>query len=230
MNVHQQEVDKFNALAHNWWNVEGEFKTLHHINPARVQFIQNHIDLNGKNVIDVGCGGGILSESLAQSGANVTGIDLAPALIEIAKLHLHESNLQVNYECINVADKATQCAGTFDVVTCMELLEHVPDPMGIIQNCAKLLKPGGVAFFSTLNRTLKGYALGVLAAEYILKLVPKGTHDYAQFIKPSELRSMLEQCGLNMVDIKGLDYNPFNHNAKISADTSINYMVATHRL
>ncbi|MCC2624655.1 MAG: bifunctional 3-demethylubiquinol 3-O-methyltransferase/2-polyprenyl-6-hydroxyphenol methylase [Burkholderiales bacterium] len=230
MNVHQHEVDKFNALAHNWWNVEGEFKTLHHINPTRVQFIQSHIDLSGKNVIDVGCGGGILSESLAVAGANVTGIDLAPGLIEIAKLHLHESNLTVNYECINVADKAAQCAGIFDIVTCMELLEHVPDPMDIIQNCAKLLKPGGVAFFSTLNRTLKGYALGVLAAEYILKLVPKGTHNYAQFIKPSELRCMLSQCGLNMVDIKGLDYNPFNHTAKISKDTTINYMVATHRL
>lgn len=226
MSFNQQEVDKFNALAHNWWNVDGEFKTLHHINPSRVKFIQNHVDLAGKNVIDVGCGGGILSESLAQSGANVTGIDLAPSLIETAKLHLYDSNLQVNYECINVIDKAMQYPGQFDVVTCMELLEHVPDPKIIIENCAKLLKPGGMAFFSTLNRTFKGYTLGVLAAEYILKLVPKGTHNYEQFIKPSELRAMLLQYNLNILDIKGLDYNPFNSSAAISHDTSINYMVA----
>src|SRR6185437_2365724 len=226
MSFNQQEVDKFNALAHNWWNLDGEFKTLHHINPGWLRFILNQIDLKGKDVIDVGCGGGILSESLAMAGANVTGIDLAPGLIETAKLHLHESHLQINYECIDIIDKAAQFAGKFDVVTCMELLEHVPDPKIIIQNCAKLLKPGGMAFFSTLNRTLKGYTLGVLAAEYILKLVPKGTHNYQQFIKPSELRAMLEQYGLNMSDIKGLDYNPFNHNASISSDTSINYMVA----
>lgn len=226
MSFNQQEVDKFNDLAHNWWNLDGEFRTLHHINPTRIQFIEKHVNLNDKNVIDVGCGGGILSEALAHKGANVTGIDLAPQSIDIAKLHLHESNLQINYECINIIDKAKQFTGWFDVVTCMEMLEHVPEPKIIIENCVKLLKPGGLAFFSTLNRTLKSYALGVLAAEYILKLVPKGTHNYQQFIKPSELRTLLEQYGLNLIEIKGLNYNPFTHNANISNDASINYMVA----
>lgn len=226
MSFNQQEVDKFNNLAHNWWNLDGAFKTLHQINPVRLAFIQNHIDLNNKNVIDVGCGGGILSEALAASGAKVTGIDLAPQSIEVAKLHLHESNLDVNYECVNIIDKANLEAGTYDVVTCMEMLEHVPDPQIIIDNCAKLLKPGGIAFFSTLNQTLKSYALGVIAAEYILKLVPKGTHDYQKFIKPSKLRTMLEQAQLNLLDIRGLNYNPFSHSATISHDTSINYMVA----
>lgn len=226
MSFNQQEVDKFNNLAHNWWNLDGEFKTLHHINPSRLQFIQSHVDLKDKSIIDVGCGGGILSEAMAAEGANVTGIDMAPQLIEIAKLHLHESHLKINYECINIIDKTKQFAGKYDVVACMEMLEHVPEPEIIIENCAKLLKPGGIAFFSTLNRTINAYALGVIAAEYILNLVPRGTHNYKQFIKPSELRVMLGQYNLNLLDIKGLNYNPFNHTASVGSNVSINYMLA----
>lgn len=226
MSFDQREINKFNDLAHNWWNLDGEFKTLHHVNPTRVKFILNHAELKDKNLIDVGCGGGILSEALSVAGAHVTGIDLAPQSIEIAKLHLHESNLSINYKCVDVQDIANEYPEQFDVVTCMEMLEHVPQPEVIIENCIKLLKPGGIAFFSTINRTFKSYTLGVLAAEYILKLIPKGTHNYQQFIKPSELLRMLEHYGLNLIDIKGLDYNPFNHIATISHNTEINYMVA----
>lgn len=226
MNFDQYEVNKFNDLAHNWWNPDGEFKTLHHINPVRMKFIQTHVNLANKKLIDVGCGGGILSESLALNQAHVTGIDLAPQSIEIAKLHLHESNLDINYECVNLIDKANSHKEEFDIVTCMEMLEHVPNPELIIENCAKLLKPNGIAFFSTLNRNIKSYALGILASEYILNLIPKGTHDYKKFIRPSELRSMLKNHKLNIIDIKGLSYNPFNYTAQISNDTSINYMVA----
>lgn len=226
----QAEIDKFNDLAHEWWNTDGAFKTLHQINPLRCEFIQKHSQIRDKALIDVGCGGGILSEALAKLGAQVSAIDLAPQSIEIAKLHLYESNLSVNYECIEVGAKAAQSPESFDVVTCMEMLEHVPDPAYIIQECAKLLKPNGMAFFSTLNRNFKSYALGVVAAEYVLNLVPQGTHDYQKFIKPAELRNMLKQAGFELVALSGMTYNPISQTAALSTDTSINYMVACQKI
>lgn len=226
----QAEIDKFNDLAHEWWNTDGAFKTLHQINPLRCEFIQKHSQVRDKALIDVGCGGGILSEALAKLGAQVSAIDLAPQSIEIAKLHLYESNLSVNYECIEVGAKAAQSPESFDVVTCMEMLEHVPDPAYIIQECAKLLKPNGMAFFSTLNRNFKSYALGVVAAEYVLNLVPQGTHDYQKFIKPAELRNMLKQAGFELVALSGMTYNPITQTAALSTDTSINYMVACQKI
>lgn len=226
----QAEIDKFNDLAHEWWNTDGAFKTLHQINPLRCEFIQRHSQVRDKALIDVGCGGGILSEALAKLGAQVSAIDLAPQSIEIAKLHLYESNLSVNYECIEVGAKAAQSPESFDVVTCMEMLEHVPDPAYIIQECAKLLKPNGMAFFSTLNRNLKSYALGVIAAEYVLNLVPQGTHDYQKFVKPAELRNMLKQAGFELVALSGMTYNPISQTAALSTDTSINYMVACQKI
>jgi 2-polyprenyl-6-hydroxyphenyl methylase/3-demethylubiquinone-9 3-methyltransferase len=226
----QAEIDKFNDLAHEWWNTDGAFKTLHQINPLRCEFIQKHIALENKTLLDVGCGGGILSEALAKLGAQVSAIDLAPQSIEIAKLHLYESNLSINYECIEVGAKAVQSPESFDVITCMEMLEHVPDPAYIIQECAKLLKSGGMAFFSTLNRNFKSYALGVVAAEYILNLVPQGTHDYQKFIKPAELRNMLKQAGFELVALSGMTYNPISQTAALSSDTSINYMVACQKI
>jgi 2-polyprenyl-6-hydroxyphenyl methylase/3-demethylubiquinone-9 3-methyltransferase len=226
----QAEIDKFNDLAHEWWNTDGAFKTLHQINPLRCEFIQKHSQVRDKALIDVGCGGGILSEALAKLGAQVSAIDLAPQSIEIAKLHLYESNLSVNYECIEVGAKAAQSPESFDVVTCMEMLEHVPDPAYIIQECAKLLKPNGMAFFSTLNRNFKSYALGVVAAEYVLNLVPQGTHDYQKFIKPAELRNMLKQAGFELVALSGMTYNPISQTAALSTDTSINYMVACQKI
>jgi 2-polyprenyl-6-hydroxyphenyl methylase/3-demethylubiquinone-9 3-methyltransferase len=226
----QAEIDKFNDLAHEWWNTDGAFKTLHQINPLRCEFIQKHSQIRDKALIDVGCGGGILSEALTKLGAQVSAIDLAPQSIEIAKLHLYESNLSVNYECIEVGAKAAQSPESFDVVTCMEMLEHVPDPSYIIQECAKLLKPNGMAFFSTLNRNFKSYALGVVAAEYVLNLVPQGTHDYQKFIKPAELRNMLKQAGFELVALSGMTYNPITQTAALSTDTSINYMVACQKI
>ena len=226
----QAEVDKFNDLAHDWWNLDGQFKTLHQINPARVEFIQRHANLTNSKLIDVGCGGGILAESLAIAGAHVDAIDLAPQSIEIAQLHLYESNVKVNYECIEIAAKAQQNPESYDVLTCMEMLEHVPDPSYIIQECAKLLKPNGMAFFSTLNRNFKSYALGVVAAEYVLNLVPQGTHDYQKFIKPAELRNMLKQAGFELVALSGMTYNPITQTAALSTDTSINYMVACQKI
>lgn len=226
----QAEIDKFNDLAHEWWNSDGEFKTLHQINPARVQFIQQTVELNNQQLIDVGCGGGILSESLAKTGAVVSAIDLAPQSIETAKLHLYESGLEVNYECIEISDKARQMPEKFDILTCMEMLEHVPDPAYIIRECAKLLKPNGIAFFSTLNRNYKSYLLGVVAAEYIFKLVPQGTHDYKKFIQPAELRAMLVQNGFELIALSGIDYNPLLHKFGLGSNASINYLVACQKV
>lgn len=219
------EVEKFNQLAHDWWDTNGQLQTLHHINPPRFQFIADHIKLNNKLVIDVGCGGGILCESMSKAGAIVTGIDLAPRSIEVAKLHLYESHLDINYECVDIVDKAIKNQESFDVVTCMELLEHVDDPHLIIANCAKLLKSDGMAFFSTLNRTLKSYLLSILGAEYIFKIIPKGTHNYAKFITPAELKKMALEYGLDIVDIKGIHYNPLTRNAKLTNSVEINYLI-----
>ncbi len=226
----QNEIDKFNNLSQEWWDPQGELRTLHHINPVRLQFVKDNIILKNANLIDVGCGGGIFAELLKTNGANVTGIDLSAKAIEIAKLHLYESHLEIKYQCTSIEEMANNNPNHFDALTCMEMLEHVPNPNIIIANCAKLLKPGGFAFFSTLNRNLKSYILGILAAEYILKLLPAGTHEYKKFIKPFELRNMLIQNNLELIDIKGLSYNPLTKAAHISNDTSINYMVSCRKI
>lgn len=223
MNNH--EINKFNNLAHEWWNIDGEFRTLHQINPARVEFIKSHINLIDKKVIDVGCGGGILSESLAKAGANVTAVDLAPQSIEVAKLHLYESNLNIDYQCVDICNIAINKPNSYDVVTCMELLEHVYNLDEIISNCAKLIKTDGLAFFSTINKNPKSYLLGVLIAEYVIKLLPKGTHDYKKFITPANLQQILYKHNLLLIDIKGLHYNPLTQIASISQNVDINYMV-----
>ena len=230
MDYDAKEVNKFNDLAHEWWNINGEFRTLHHINPARLNFILAQSELKNKSVIDVGCGGGILAESMALQGANVTAIDLAPQSIETAKLHLFESNLKIEYNCIDIGAQALITPNHFDILTCMEMLEHVPSPEKIIEQCSNLLKSGGLAFFSTLNRNPKSYALGVIAAEYLLRLVPKGTHEYKKFIKPSELRALLAQNGFETIAIKGLEYNPLSNAVKISNNVDVNYMVACIKL
>lgn len=230
MNFSADEIEKFNSFAHEWWDTEGKLKTLHQINPCRVQFIQSHVDLAKQKAIDVGCGGGILSESLARDGAIVTAIDLAPQSIEVAKLHLYESNLEIDYQCIELGAFTERNEKTYDVVTCMEMLEHVPDPEYIIANCAKLLKDGGVAFFSTLNKSYKSYLLGILAAEYVLNLVPKGTHEYAKFITPADLRRMLVKNGLELIDIKGMSYNPVSQSATLSRNSDVNYMVSCRKI
>lgn len=226
MNKDQNEINKFNELAHEWWNLDGEFRTLHQINPTRLNFIQSHIDINNKKILDVGCGGGILSEAMAKQGAQVTGIDLAPQSIEIAKLHLYESNLSIDYQCIEIEAFASLNSEQYDVITCMEMLEHVPNPELIIKHCYSILKPGGYAFFSTLNRNIASYALGVIAAEYILKLVPRGTHEYKKFIKPSELRQMLSHNNFEIHKIKGISYNPITNSASLTNNTSINYIIS----
>ncbi len=229
MHFDAQEINKFNDLAHQWWNLDGEFKTLHHINPVRLKFVTDNIVLDNKLVIDVGCGGGIFAESMAQKRAIVTGIDLAPKSIEMAKLHLFESGQNVEYECVDIESFAKSHTEYFDVLTCMEMLEHVPNPEIIIENCSRLLKPGAMAFFSTINRNPKSYALGVLAAEYILNLIPKGTHEYKKFIKPSELRSLLSKHGFDVFAIKGIEYNPITEAVKLSNNVDINYMIACHK-
>ncbi len=229
MHFDAKEINKFNNLAHEWWNPEGEFKTLHHINPIRLEFIQNIVSINNKAIIDIGCGGGILAESLAQYSTNISAIDLAPQSIEIAKLHLFESGFNINYECIDIETKAAKEPNKFDIVTCMEMLEHVPNPQVIIDNCYSLLKPGGYAFFSTLNRNLKSYALGVIAAEYIMKIVPKGTHEYNKFIKPSELRKLVTNAGLEVIALSGMTYNPITQNAQLSNDIDINYLMGCYK-
>lgn len=226
-NVDQAELDKFSALASRWWDPESEFKPLHAINPLRLNWIIEHCGgLHGKRVIDVGCGGGILAESMAQQGANVTGIDLAEKSLQVAKLHGLESGVKVNYETISAEDMAAREAKQFDVVTCMEMLEHVPDPGSIIQACSTLVKPGGWVFFSTLNRNPKSFLFAIVGAEYVLRMLPKGTHSYESFIKPSELSAAARRAGLVTQQIIGMQYNPLVDIYKLSPDTSVNYLVA----
>lgn len=230
INVDTSEIAKFSALAHKWWDPDSEFKPLHDINPARVSLIEHHAgSLSGKRILDVGCGGGILSEALAAKGAEVTGIDLAEKSLKIAKLHLLESGHAVDYQLKPVEAMAQETPETFDIVTCMEMLEHVPDPSSIIHACALLAKPGGWVFFSTLNRNLKSYTLAVLGAEYVLGLLPRGTHDYARFLKPSELARMTREAGLDSVEVAGLQYNPFNRAVAIDHNTSVNYIAACRK-
>jgi 2-polyprenyl-6-hydroxyphenyl methylase/3-demethylubiquinone-9 3-methyltransferase len=230
MNSDIKEIGKFNNLAQNWWDINGELKTLHHINPIRLEFIKAHTSLANQSVLDVGCGGGILSEALAQQGAIVTGIDLANQAIEIAKLHLYESKLNINYHCEDIKDFASKSQIKYDIITCLELLEHVPDPEYIIEHCSTLLKPGGVAFFSTLNRNLTSYLLGVIAAEYLLKIVPRGTHDYAKFIKPSELNKLLQRHNLQIMAISGIGYNPINATAYLTSKVNVNYILCCKKI
>lgn len=230
VNVDPAEIDKFSALASRWWDPDSEFKPLHAINPLRLDWILSYTgSLAGKQVLDVGCGGGILSESLAQSGADVTGIDLAERSLKIARLHSLESGVPVKYEMISAEDMADQHPGRFDVVTCMEVLEHVPDPGSIIAACAKLVKPGGWVFFSTLNRNPKSFLFAIVGAEYLLRLIPKGTHSYEGFIKPSELISSARRSGLDALALKGLEYNPITEHYRLSGDTSVNYLLASRR-
>ncbi|RDV27311.1 bifunctional 2-polyprenyl-6-hydroxyphenol methylase/3-demethylubiquinol 3-O-methyltransferase UbiG [Alteromonas aestuariivivens] len=226
-NVDHQEISKFAELASRWWDPQGEFKPLHAINPLRLDFIQQHADgLFEKKVLDIGCGGGILAESMARMGAQVTGIDMAEASLEVARLHGLESGVDVSYECSTAESFAAQHAGQFDVVTCMEMLEHVPDPGSVVQACAQLVKPGGHVFFSTLNRNIKSYLMGIVGAEYILNLVPKGTHQHERFIKPSELMAMTDQANLLNRHITGLHMSPMSQTFYLSdRNVDVNYLL-----
>lgn len=228
-NVDEQEISKFGELASRWWDAEGEFKPLHMINPLRLDFIAQHSDgLFEKKVVDIGCGGGILAESMAKMGASVTGIDMAEASLEVARLHGLESGVSVDYQCITAEALANQAQGEYDVVTCMEMLEHVPEPASVVQACAKLVKPGGHVFFSTLNRNPKSYLMGILGAEYILGLVPKGTHQYNRFIRPSELMAMTDRASLTTCHATGLHMNPLTQQFYLSdKNVDVNYMLHT---
>jgi len=228
-NADPVELEKFSQLAHKWWDPHSEFKPLHDINPLRLSYIDHHADLAGKTVLDVGCGGGILSESMAGLGAMVTGIDLSEKALQVAKLHLLESGKQVDYRKVAIEEIAAEQPEYFDVVTCMEMLEHVPDPGSVIAACAKLVKTGGWVFFSTLNRNPKSYLYAVIGAEYVLNLLPRGTHDYAKFIKPSELAQSCRNAGLDLADITGMSYNPLTQVYALGRDTDVNYMIACRK-
>lgn len=228
-NVDQSEIDKFSALAHRWWDPTSEFKPLHAINPLRLGWIESITNLAGKKVLDVGCGGGILAESLSKAGATVCGIDLSSKALKVAELHQLESGTTVHYRSISAEDLAKQEPEQYDVVTCMEMLEHVPDPNSVVQACANLCKPGGNIFFSTLNRNPKSYLFAIVGAEYILKLLPKGTHEYDKFIKPSELALFTRQANLELIEIKGMTYNPITQAYRLGSDTDVNYMIATRK-
>lgn len=229
-NVDASEISKFEALASRWWDPHSEFKPLHDINPLRLDYIDEIAPVQGKRVLDVGCGGGILSESMANRGAEVTGIDMGEAPLEIARLHLLESGEQVDYQQIPVEELAANHAGEFDVVTCMEMLEHVPNPASVVNACARLVKPGGHVFFSTLNRNPKSYLFAIVGAEYLLRMLPRGTHDYAKFIRPSELGQWIREADLTTLDISGMTYNPLTSVYKLDPrDVDVNYLVATQK-
>jgi 2-polyprenyl-6-hydroxyphenyl methylase/3-demethylubiquinone-9 3-methyltransferase len=223
-NVSQAEIAKFGALANRWWDENGPQRPLHELNPARLGYVRERVQLSGARVLDVGCGGGLLSEALAREGAQVTALDLSPDLIEIAKLHLLESGLKVDYRLQSVEALADSEPGSFDAITCMEMLEHVPDPGSVLAACEKLLKPGGRIFLSTLNRTPAAFAVAIVGAEYVAGLLPKGTHDYQSFIKPSELSAWLRDAGLQIEDVSGLAYDPVRRMAWINRRTDINYL------
>ena len=224
-NVDAAELSKFSDLAHKWWDKSSEFKPLHDINPLRLNYINDAASLKGKAVLDVGCGGGILSESMALLGAKVTGIDLGEKSLKVAQLHSLESGINVDYQLISVEKLASLKPASFDVVTCLEMLEHVPNPASVVQACANLVKPGGHVFFSSINRNPKAYLFAVIGAEYVLNLLPRGTHDYAKFIKPSELASWMRSAELALQNQIGMSYNPITKNYWLSADTSVNFMM-----
>ena len=228
-NVHPHEIHKFGSQAEHWWDPNGEFKTLHDVNPLRLKFIQEYAELQGKRVVDVGCGGGILTEGLAKCGADALGIDLSEDLIDIADLHGLETGVNAHYQQISAEALAEQQPAGFDHVTCMEMLEHVPDPASIIRSCTTLVKPGGMVFFSTLNRVPKAYLLAIVAAEHLLKMVPKGTHDYKTFIKPSELSQSARNAGLELQAMVGIQYNPFSKKFSLGKDIDVNYIAAFKR-
>jgi 2-polyprenyl-6-hydroxyphenyl methylase/3-demethylubiquinone-9 3-methyltransferase len=228
-NADPHEIQKFSELAHRWWDPSSEFRPLHEINPLRLEWINARAPLAGRRVIDIGCGGGILAESMAVKGADVTGIDLSEKALKVADLHSMESGVQVRYEKIAAEDMAAREAGQFDIVTCMEMLEHVPDPASIVRACATLVKPGGKVFFSTLNRNPKSYLFAILGAEYLLRLLPKGTHDYAKFITPAELAHYIRQAELDIDGFKGMSYNPLTQIYSLNSDTDVNYLVACTR-
>ena len=229
-NVDPSEIAKFEALASRWWDKNSEFKPLHEINPLRANYIDLHSAVAGKNLLDVGCGGGILCEAMAQRGATVNGIDMGEAPLSVAKLHQLESGVTVNYRQITAEDLAEQEAGQYDIVTCLEMLEHVPDPGSVIKACSELVRPGGHVYFSTLNRNPKSYLFGIIGAEYVLKLLPKGTHDYDKFIKPSELGHWVREAGLEMQDMTGMTYNPITKQYRLNKDdVAVNYLIHTHK-
>ena len=229
MNADPTELQKFSDLAHRWWDPTSEFRPLHEINPLRLEWINARAPLSGKRVIDIGCGGGILAESMAIRGADVTGIDLSDKALKVADLHSLESGVQVRYELISAEEMAAREPASFDVVTCMEMLEHVPDPEAIVHACAALVRPGGQVFFSTINRNPKSYLFAVVGAEYVLKLLPKGTHDFAKFIKPAELAGYIRRAGLELDAMRGLTYNPLTKMYSLNQDTGVNYLVACRR-
>ena len=229
-NVDPAELAKFSELAHRWWDTNSEFRPLHQINPLRLDWIQGFVPLKDKHVLDVGCGGGILSDAMARAGAQVTGIDLATKSLKVAQLHALETQTpNVSYREVSAEALAAEKPGSFDVVTCMEMLEHVPDPASIVQACATLVKPGGWVFFSTLNRNPKSFLLAIVGAEYVLNLLPKGTHEFAKFIKPSELANHCRDAGLNLQASKGLQYNPITRRYWLDGNTSVNYMMGTQK-
>jgi 2-polyprenyl-6-hydroxyphenyl methylase/3-demethylubiquinone-9 3-methyltransferase len=228
INADPLELEKFSQLAHRWWDPESEFKPLHEINPLRLDYIEQLSGMDGKTILDVGCGGGILSEGMVKRGATVTGIDLSVKALKVAKLHLLESGLQVDYRKIAIESLAKEQPHHYDVVACMEMLEHVPDPASVVKSCAELVKPGGWVFFSTLNRNPKSYLFAIVGAEYVLNLLPRGTHEYAKFIKPAELARMARNANLQGEQLIGMTYNPFTKVYALGPDSSVNYIIAYH--
>ncbi|MBC7702207.1 bifunctional 2-polyprenyl-6-hydroxyphenol methylase/3-demethylubiquinol 3-O-methyltransferase UbiG [Aquabacterium sp.] len=229
-NADPQELAKFSDLAHRWWDPESEFRPLHQINPLRLDWIDQQAHIAGKRVVDIGCGGGILAESMARRGANVLGIDLADRPLKVAQLHAMESGVaNLDYRSIAAEDLAAEQPGQFDVVTCMEMLEHVPDPSSVVRACAQMAKPGGWIFFSTLNRNPKSFLFAIVGAEYLLKLLPKGTHEFSRFIRPAELTRWAREADLSTTQMKGLEYNPITRRYWLSGNTSVNYMIACRK-
>jgi len=228
-NIDRAELAKFEAIASRWWDPESEFRPLHDINPLRLNYIDERCSLNGKTVIDIGCGGGILSESMAKRGAHVTGIDMGEAPLAVAKLHKLESGVEVNYLHSTAEAFAEQKPESYDIVTCLEMLEHVPDPASVIKACAKLVKPGGHVFFSTINRNPKSFVFAIVGAEYVLNMLPKGTHDYKKLIRPSELSEWSRAARLSVTDVSGMTYNPFMKRYKLGRDASVNYLIHTQK-
>jgi 2-polyprenyl-6-hydroxyphenyl methylase/3-demethylubiquinone-9 3-methyltransferase len=223
------EIRKFDALAHEFWDPRGVFKPLHALNPPRLGYVVQRATLSQRRVLDIGCGGGLLSEALARQGAQVTAIDLAPAMIEVARLHAHESDLAIDYQLASAEQLLAHAPAAFDVITCMELVEHVPSPSALLATVARLLRPGGDLFISTINRNLRSFLLAIVGAEYLLRLIPRGTHEYARLLRPAELARMARAQQLTLCDVAGLEYNPFNNSARLSADASVNYLMHFRR-
>ena len=224
-NVDPAELAKFDALASRWWDADGDFKSLHDINPLRLDWIRQHVSLEGCHAVDIGCGGGILAESMAAANASVTGIDMAEAALSVARLHLHESGLEVDYHRMTAEELAGKEPGVFDVITCLEMLEHVPDPAQVVRSCAELVKPGGHVFFSTINRNPKSFLFAIVGAEYVLRLLPSGTHEYEKFIRPSELESWARGAGLQLRASIGMLYNPLTKEYSLGPDVDVNYLM-----